>query len=151
MHSSQPRPQQQIHTVIWVAGDQDISISSHDDAADSWVAVRVGQVLTYAIGLTAPQSINRIWTEAEQRAAHLLPPATPVRPQPAGPGIVVRLRGEQTTGGLRDRNFPYDGRANSGHILVGGILWRPVDRAALTGIADAWRRAAQIADALTGR
>lgn len=141
------RQTQQVLTTVWAAGTQDIAISSHDDRWNSWVAVRVGQVATYAVGRIAPGSIARIWTEAEERAAALLPLTSPTQPQVDGPSVVVRLTGEQTTD---RRGFPYDGRSGAAHILIGGILWRPVDSTALTGIADAWRRAAQIAHTLTG-
>lgn len=143
------RAPQHIDTTVWAAGPQDIGINSHHDGGASWVAVRVGQVLTYAHGLTAPESVSRVWTEAESRAAGLLPPATATHPQIAhGPGIVVHLRGEQSAAGRIGRHddaFPYDGRTGSGHVIVGGVLWRLVDRDALTSIADAWRRAATIA------
>lgn len=145
------RAPQQIDTTVWAAGPQDIGINSHHDGGSSWVAVRVGQVLTYAYGLTAPESVSRIWTEAETRASGLLPQATATQPQIThGPGIVVHVRGEQSSAGRIGRNhdaFPYDGRTGSGHVVVGGILWCPVDRDALTSIADAWRRAALIARA----
>ena len=105
--------------------------------------------MTYAHGLTAPESVSRIWTEAQTRAASLLPPATATNSQLVhGPGIVVNLRGEQSTAGRNSRDadaFPYDGRTGSGHVIVGGVLWRLVDRDALTSIAEAWRRAAAIA------
>lgn len=150
--SVKPAPYpQQINTTVWAAGPQDIGVNSHHDGGASWVAVRVGQVLTYAHGVTAPESVSRIWTAAEDRAASLLPPATATSPQIVhGPGIVVHLRGEQSTAGRYGRDadaFPYDGRTGCGHIVIGGILWRPVDRDALTSIADAWRRAATIARA----
>ena len=142
------RAPQQINTTVWATGPQDIGINSHHDGGYSWVAVRVGQVLTYAHGLTAPESVSRIWTAAEARAASLLPPATPTNPQIVhGPGIVVHLRGEQQITARYTAAFPYDGRAGSGHLVIGGILWRPVDRDALASIADAWRRAAVIARA----
>lgn len=142
-----PYPQQ-INTTVWATGPQDIGINSHHDGGYSWVAVRVGQVLTYAHGLTAPESVSRIWTAAEDRAASLLPPASATSPQIVhGPGIVVHLRGEQSVAGRYADAFPYDGRNGSGHVVVGGILWRPVDRDALANIADAWRRAAVIARA----
>ncbi|WP_420116564.1 hypothetical protein [Micromonospora sp.] len=141
-----PRQPQQVLTTVWAAGSQDIAISSHDDKQNSWVAVRVGQVVTYAVGLEAPASIARIWTVAEDLAAALLPPTSPTLPHVDGPSVVVRLTGHQPT---RDKAFPYDGRAGSGYIVVGGILWRPVDRAALSGIAAAWRRAGAIARVLT--
>lgn len=144
---NRPRQPQQVLTTVWAAGPQDIAISSHDDHWNSWVAVRVGQVVTYAVGLEAPESIARIWTVAEERAAAFLPLTSPALPQVDGPSVVVRLTGEQAN---KDRAFPYDGRASSGYIVIGGILWRPVDCIALTGIADAWRRAAAIARALTG-
>ena len=148
MPVKRPSPQQ-ITTTVRAAGPQDIAISSHHDGGYSWVAVRVGQVLTYAHGLTAPESVSRIWTEAETRAASLLPPATATNPQLVhGPGIVVNLRGEQSTAGRNSRDadaFPYDGRTGSGHVVVGGVLWRLADRDALISIADAWRRAAAIA------
>lgn len=145
--SRQPAPlPQQINTTVWAAGHQDIGISSHDDAGYSWVAVRVGQVLTYAHGLTAPESVSRIWTAAEDRAGNLLPASAATSPQIVhGPGIVVHLRGEQSAAGRYATAFPYDGRTGSGHVVVGGILWRPVDREALASIADAWRKAAVIA------
>lgn len=139
------RAPQQITTTVWAAGPQDIGISSHHDGGASWVAVRVGQVLTYAHGLNAPESVSRIWTTAQDRAGNLLPPAAPTGPQIThGPGIVVHLRGEQSSAG-RDVAFPYDGRTGSGHVVVGGILWRPADRDALASIAHAWRQAAEIA------
>lgn len=140
---------QQIETTVWAAGPQDIAIASHDDAGDSWVSVRVGQVLTYAFGLTAPQSVARIWTVAEERASALLPMTSPTRPHVDGPSLVVKVRGDQSSAGRRDQAFPYDGRYGSAHISIGGILWRPIDCAALTSIADAWRRAAAIAQLLT--
>lgn len=143
---NRPRQTQQVLTTVWAAGPQDIAINSHADAANSWVAVRVGQVLVYAIGLIAAQSIARIWTVAEDRAGSLLPSTTPWRPQTEGPSVSIRLTGEQT---VRNDAYPYDGRVGSAHIVTGGVLWRPVDRAALTGIADAWRRAAQVALALS--
>lgn len=145
MPVKRPYPQQ-ITTTVWAAGPQDIAVSSHHDGGASWVAVRVGQVLTYAHGLTAPESVSRIWTVAEDRAASLLPPATATNPQLVhGPGIVVHLRGEQRITARYADAFPYDGRTGSGHVVVGGVLWRPVDRDARTSIADAWRRAESIA------
>lgn len=138
---TKPAPQQ-VNTIIWAAGRQDISISSHNADAASWVAVRVGQVITYADDLAAAESIAHIWAQAHQRAAALLPEAVAIREQTDMPGVVAHLRGEQ----VHDRHgFPYDGRAGSAHILIGGILWRPIDRTALTAIADAWQRAAAIA------
>ena len=118
------RAPQQINTAVWAAGPQDVGISSHDDDGASWVAVRVGQVLTYAHGVTAPESVSLIWAEAEVRAAepaaagHGHPP-----PIANGPGIVVHVRGDQSSAGRIGRHddaFPYDGRTGCGHIVIGG-------------------------------
>ena len=84
---NRPRQPQQVLTTVWAAGSQDIAISSHDDRWNSWAAVRVGQVATYAVGLAAPTSIARIWTVAEERAAAFLPLTSPALAQVDGPSV----------------------------------------------------------------
>lgn len=132
---------------VWAAGPQETGVSSHDDHTASWVAVRVGQVLTYADDMDAARSIHRIWALADQQLSHL-PEPNPVRQPVHQPGIVTRVAGYQSV----DRaTFPYRGRAGAGHIAIGGILWRPLDRAALRSITAAWEQAAAIAEVVLRR
>ena len=151
---------QHITAAITISGQQDITLTSHDRGAGSYIAVTTGLVMVTMFDLPAARTYSGAWLAPHLLDfAALLPSdgstdwrndrdAASIRPVPtaaAGPALSVQAHGSDRV----DRNF--DRRSQTMLVKVGDILWTVADVEAYRSMKQAYTRVAKLAEAVLHR
>lgn len=151
---------QHITASITISGQQDITLTSHDRGAGSYIAVTTGLVMITMFDIAAARTYSGAWLAPHMLDfAALLPSdgstdwrnqrdAALVRPVPTaatGPALSIEARGADRV----DRNF--DRGEQVMLVKVGGILWTVNDVQAYRSMTEAYTRVAELAEVVLRR
>ena len=151
---------QHITAAIAISGQQDITISSHDRGAGSYLAVTTGLVMVTMFDHAAARTYSGAWlaphmldfarllpsdgttdwrNQRDAAAAHLYPTAA------TGPALSIEARGSDRV----DRNF--DRGEQVMLVKVGGVLWTVSDVEAYRSMTEAYTRVSKLAEVVLRR